>query len=121
MVIESLSRYWVVTFRQMIATHEIEAVLDEIVGPAPDPVNAIQSSFFVLMANHSLILFTPSLTNLVPGHGDKPLPTCGAVLTHPVLDVVVDDEVQFIIGEAVVFCQDAVDFVDDTLRLLYLE
>lgn len=41
MAIESLSRYFVVTSREMIATREIEAVLDIIVGPAPDPINAI--------------------------------------------------------------------------------
>ena len=32
--------------------------------------------------------------------------------SHSVLDVVVDDEIQFLVGEAVVFGEDAVDFVD---------
>ena len=39
--IEQLSRYFVVTSREMIAIHEIEAVLDQIAGPSPDPINAI--------------------------------------------------------------------------------
>ena len=39
--IESLSQYFVVTSREVIATHEVEAVLDEIVGPAPEPVSTV--------------------------------------------------------------------------------
>ena len=34
---------------------------------------------------------------------------------HPVLDVVVDDEVQLFVGEPVVFSENAVNFVDDRL------
>src|SRR3970040_1236459 len=37
------------------------------------------------------------------------------VTAHSVLDVVVNDEVQFRFGEAVVPCQNGVDFVDDWL------
>ena len=32
---------------------------------------------------------------------------------HPVLDIVVDDEVELFVSEAVMLCQDPVDFVDD--------
>ena len=35
------------------------------------------------------------------------------LLPHPILDVVVDDEVQLLVCEAVVACEHAVDFVDD--------
>lgn len=38
-VIEQVSRYMVVTSRSVVATHEIEAVLDGIVGPNPHPIN----------------------------------------------------------------------------------
>jgi hypothetical protein len=38
-VIEQLSGYVVVTSRSVVATHEIEAMLDNLVGPNPDPVN----------------------------------------------------------------------------------
>lgn len=40
-VIEQLSRYMVVTSRSVVATHEIEAVLDGIVGPNPHPINTV--------------------------------------------------------------------------------
>ncbi len=33
------------------------------------------------------------------------------IITHAVLDVIVDDEVQFFIGEAVVTCQHPVNFI----------
>jgi len=36
---------------------------------------------------------------------------------HPVFDVVVDDEVQLLIREPVVYRQHPVDFVEDMLRL----
>jgi len=36
-----------------------------------------------------------------------------AVLPHPVLDVVVDDEVQLLVREAVVLGENSVDLVDD--------
>ena len=40
-VIERLGRFAVVTSRHVIATHEIEALLDELVGPSPDPINHV--------------------------------------------------------------------------------
>lgn len=40
-VIEQVSRYMVVTSRSVVATHEIEAVLDGIVGPNPHPINTM--------------------------------------------------------------------------------
>lgn len=39
--IELISRYMVVTSRAMVATHEIEALLDQIVGPNPKPINTM--------------------------------------------------------------------------------
>ena len=39
--IELLSRYMVVTSRAIVAKHEIEALLDHIVGPNPEPINAM--------------------------------------------------------------------------------
>ena len=38
-IIEQLSRYMVVTSLSVVATHEIEAALDEVVGPSPVPLN----------------------------------------------------------------------------------
>ena len=38
-VIECLGGFTVVTNRHVIATHEIEALLDDLVGPHPDPIN----------------------------------------------------------------------------------
>ena len=38
-VIERLSGFAVVTNRYVITTHEIEALLDDLVGPNPDPIN----------------------------------------------------------------------------------
>ena len=40
-VIEQISKYMVVTSRFVVATHEIEAVLDRIVGPNPRPINTM--------------------------------------------------------------------------------
>ena len=40
-VIERLAGFSVVTSRHVIATHEIEALLDDLVGPNPDPINAM--------------------------------------------------------------------------------
>jgi hypothetical protein len=40
-VIERVSRFQVVTSRVAIANHEVEALLDRIVGPSPDPVNGM--------------------------------------------------------------------------------
>lgn len=40
-VIEQVSRYMVVTSRSVVATHEIEALLDGIVGPNPHPINTM--------------------------------------------------------------------------------
>ena len=39
--IELISRYMVVTSRAIVATHEIEALLDQIVGPNPKPINSM--------------------------------------------------------------------------------
>ena len=41
LAIEALSGYFVVTSRPTIANHEIEAVLDHVVGPSPDPINTM--------------------------------------------------------------------------------
>src|SRR2546429_7842771 len=38
-VIETMSRFMVVTSRSVVSTHEIEALLDRVVGPNPRPVN----------------------------------------------------------------------------------
>jgi len=38
-VIELVSRYMVVTSREVVAEHEVEALLDRLVGPRPDPIN----------------------------------------------------------------------------------
>lgn len=40
-VIELLSKYFVVTSRSVISTHEIEALLDDLVGPSSRPINAM--------------------------------------------------------------------------------
>jgi hypothetical protein len=40
-VIEMVSGYSVVTSRSVIATHEIEAALDELVGPSSRPINSM--------------------------------------------------------------------------------
>lgn len=40
-VMEALSRYAVVTSRSVIATHEIEAMLDRFVGPSPTAINTM--------------------------------------------------------------------------------
>src|SRR5207302_1565170 len=40
-----------------------------------------------------------------------------AVTPHTILDIVVDNEIQFLVCEAVVFGEDAVYFVDDGFRL----
>lgn len=40
-VIEKLSQYFVVTNREVVATHEIEALLDQLVGPNPKPINTM--------------------------------------------------------------------------------
>ena len=39
--IERLGQYVVVMPRAVVATHEIEAVLDRIVGPNPEPINTM--------------------------------------------------------------------------------
>jgi hypothetical protein len=36
-----VSRYFVVTARSVISVHEIEALLDRIVGPNPEPINTM--------------------------------------------------------------------------------
>lgn len=40
-VIERISQYMVVTSRPVVSTHEIEAVLDALVGPNPNPINSM--------------------------------------------------------------------------------
>lgn len=40
-VIERVSRFMVVTSRSVVSIHEIEAVLDRIVGPNPNPINTM--------------------------------------------------------------------------------
>lgn len=40
-VIERVSRYAVVTSRVVVAEHEVEGLLDRLIGPSPDPVNAM--------------------------------------------------------------------------------
>ena len=40
-VIERVSRYIVVTSRVTVAEHEVEALLDHLVGPSPDPINTM--------------------------------------------------------------------------------
>jgi hypothetical protein len=40
-VIERVSKYRVITSRMVIAEHEVEALLDRLFGPSPDPVNAM--------------------------------------------------------------------------------
>lgn len=40
-VIERVSRYAVVTSRSVITTHEIEGLLDRMIGPNPQPINAM--------------------------------------------------------------------------------
>ena len=39
--IELLGRYAVVTSRSIVATHEIEALLDHVVGPSPEPITTM--------------------------------------------------------------------------------
>ena len=41
------------------------------------------------------------------------------LIAHAVLDVVVDDEVEFLLREAVVLGKDFVDFVDDGLYVFF--
>jgi len=40
-VIERVSGYRVVTSRVVVAEHEIEGLLDRLIGPSPDPINAM--------------------------------------------------------------------------------
>ena len=40
-VIEKLSQYFVVTNRAVVATHEVEALLNQLVGPNPKPINTM--------------------------------------------------------------------------------
>jgi hypothetical protein len=40
-VIEKVSGYRVVTSRSVVSSHEIEALLDRIVGPSPQPINTM--------------------------------------------------------------------------------
>lgn len=38
--IEYLSQYWVVTNRFIVATHEMESLLDQMIGPNPTPISS---------------------------------------------------------------------------------
>ena len=40
-VIERVSRFTVVTSRVVIANHEVEALLDDVIGPSPSPINSM--------------------------------------------------------------------------------
>src|SRR5260370_34720029 len=40
-VIETMSRFMVVTSRSVVSTHEIESLLDRIAGPTPKPINSM--------------------------------------------------------------------------------
>src|SRR5690349_1780930 len=40
-VIEPLSRFVVVMCRSIVSAHEIEAMLDRIAGPSPNPINSM--------------------------------------------------------------------------------
>jgi hypothetical protein len=40
-VIEKLSGYLVVTSRSVVSAHEVEAMLDRIIGPSPRPINTM--------------------------------------------------------------------------------
>jgi hypothetical protein len=40
-VMERLSRYEVVTSRSVVSTHEVEAMLDSIIGPSSNPINVM--------------------------------------------------------------------------------
>jgi len=40
-VIESVSRFIVVTSRSVVSVHEIEALLDSLIGPNPNPINTM--------------------------------------------------------------------------------
>jgi hypothetical protein len=40
-VVERASRYMIVMSRSVISSHEIEALLDQIVGPNPHPINTM--------------------------------------------------------------------------------
>ena len=63
------------------------------------------------------VMHTCIRTNAMCTHNNVPLHIIVVIIQplppHAVLDVVVDDEVQFLVGEAVVLRQNAVDFVDD--------
>lgn len=39
--IERVSHFFVITSRDVIATHEVEALLDEVAGPNPQPINTM--------------------------------------------------------------------------------
>jgi hypothetical protein len=40
-VIELVSQYVVVTSRAVVSSHEVEALLDQVVGPSPQPINTM--------------------------------------------------------------------------------
>ena len=41
-VIEQISRFKVVMPRHIVETHEVEAVLDRLVGPNPQPIKTME-------------------------------------------------------------------------------
>ena len=55
----------------------------------------------------------PSIARDRPSHYGQPRSVHSTPQTHPILDVVVDDEVQFLICEAVVFRKHPIDLVDN--------
>ena len=65
---------------------------------------------------NSVVIITPGV--LQNGRsGNLPTRSLTSVIidTHAVLDVVIDYELAFFCGEAVVFCQNTVDLVDNRL------
>lgn len=55
------------------------------------------------------------LSRISQNHRSLLLAIPAATQPHPVFDVVVDDEIEFLLGEPVVFGEDGVDSVDDGL------
>jgi hypothetical protein len=55
-VIEKVSRHFVVIARSVISVHEIEALLDRIVGPNPEPINTMFTALGSAMSTPSSIV-----------------------------------------------------------------
>ena len=62
-----------------------------------------------------LIPLIPTIPCSAKSPGRWAILSCIQLLPHSILDVVVDDEVQFLFGKTVVLRQQFVDFVDDGL------